>query len=127
MISAFLQFEKHWWGIAFAIAFPLFILFVPVLTGFAVFDYPETSAMHQQFFAYKDAISRNDSFLWDPGIFSGFPGIATLSVFFLPILFFLVLKSQEKKTWPVVCGVLTVGLMWLMGHWHFVIESLMAA
>jgi len=199
MISAFLQFEKHWWGIAFAIAFPLFILFVPVLTGFAVFDYPETSAMHQQFFAYKDAISRNDSFLWDPGIFSGFPGIATLSGFFspivyvflyffspytahswllfislltgafftalflcayglspfgaviggfawvssqwgwtgdltsifsvafLPILFFLVLKSQEKKTWPVVCGVLTVGLMWLMGHWHFVIESLMAA
>ena len=177
----------------------VFIPFAPILIGSMMLGGSDVLWGLQALASYKDALNRQDSFLWNPSVFSGFPtfissfgllspvhwiflnifsaitaygvltflGIAMGGFFaafflrtfgavtwsaaflgavswmisfqfhvqrlsivytfmFLPLLFLAVWKIYDRKRWAISLGIAIIALEWLMGHWHWVIESLIA-
>lgn len=92
MINKIEKFGEKWWGMAILSAIPVFIVLLPVLSGYYNFIEGESDRFQQDFYFYKDAILRGDSFFWNPYLLSGFPKFASLTGGYLNPLVYIGLK-----------------------------------
>lgn len=100
-------------GIVALLALPAFIVFAPVLFFGRVFaDGDALLQFYPAFHFFRDALTRGDSWLWTPGVLTGFPLAASLvGGFFSPVNSFLVrvLGVFAAYHWIVVLNFVLTG------------------